>query len=109
MQKTVMVAGKVITATDSTLILESGEDKKITVYRSKPFLVLVEVGMNVLIRGTVNPDLSIVESKDFPPSDIGERFGMLFFLTFIDTVFRAIENDRATDCYQFTLFSIICL
>lgn len=75
MQKTVMVAGKVITATDSTILLDSGEDKKITVYRSKPFLVHVEVGMNVLIRGTVNPDLSIAESKDFPPSDVGERFG----------------------------------
>lgn len=45
--------------------------------RCKPSQVMVQIGMNLLVRGFVNQDLTVAESKRFPPTDLGDNFGML--------------------------------
>lgn len=73
--KSVIVAGKVINASDSMLMLDGGSGGKISVVRSRPSMVMVQPGMDVMIRGTVNQDLSIAESASFPTTDLGDNFG----------------------------------
>lgn len=79
-QKTVVVAGKVATLNDNILTLNGGDAGSITVARNRPFQVMIELGMNLMVRGVVNPDLSIAESATFPPTDLGEKFGMFYAL-----------------------------
>lgn len=74
--KAVVFVGKVESATDQKLILDSGDGKKVTVNRSQPILTPVEQANTVLVRGFVSPDLSIAECKTFPPTVLCEKFGM---------------------------------
>lgn len=73
--KPVVVAGKIGSITDRTIILDGDNGLKVTINRSLPVLFPVEPGTAILVRGFVNPDNSIVESKEFPPTPLGERFG----------------------------------
>lgn len=73
--KPVVVAGKIASATDRTIVLDGDNGAKITVNRSQPVLFQVEPGSAILVRGSVNPDGSIVESKEFPSTPLGENFG----------------------------------
>lgn len=73
--KPVMVAGKVLTVNDSTFVLDGGDQGKVSVLRCKPSPIMVQPGMNLLVRGFVNQDLSVAESKNFPASDLGDKFG----------------------------------
>lgn len=74
--KSVIVAGKVLTSDDSTLTLDGGDGGKLSIVRASPSLVMVEPGMNVMVRGLVNQNLSIAESSTFPTTDLGDKFGM---------------------------------
>lgn len=75
LHKSVTVAGRAVSVTDSTLILDGGDQGKVTVARAQPSQVMIEQGMNMMVRGFVNQDLSVAESKNFPASDLGEKFG----------------------------------
>lgn len=77
LHKPVIVAGKVENVNEATLTIDGGDQGKVSVVRSKPAQAMIEPGMNVLIRGFVNQDLTVAESKNFPATDLGENFGML--------------------------------
>lgn len=73
--KPVVVAGKIASVTDRTMTLDGGDGSKITINRSQPVLFPVEPGIAILVRGFVSSDSSIVESKEFPPTPLGDKFG----------------------------------
>lgn len=73
--KCVVIAGKVLSATDKTILIDAGDGNNITVNRSHPIFVHVDVSCHVLVRGVVNPDLTINESPTFPPTVLGDKFG----------------------------------
>lgn len=73
--KCVVIAGKVLSATDKTILIDAGDGNNITVNRSHPIFVHVDVNSYVLVRGVVNPDLTINESPTFPPTVLGDKFG----------------------------------
>lgn len=77
--KPVVVAGSIASVTDRTMILDGGDGSKITINRSQPVLFPVEPGVAVMVRGFVNPDSSIVESKEFPPTPLGEAFDVKLY------------------------------
>lgn len=79
MHKPVFVAGRVTAASDTSLTLQGFQgEQPITVARASPALVDIETGMTVMIRGFVNQDLSIAESRIHPACDLGDKFGMVF-------------------------------
>ena len=73
--KEVVIAGKVQSATDATIVINTGEAGNATVHRGTAREFHIDQGMNVMVRGLVNPDLSVAESNAFPVSDLGENFG----------------------------------
>lgn len=77
LHKPVIVAGKVSAVSESTMILDGGDAGKVNVVRSRPSKIMIESGMNVMVRGFVNQDLTVAESKTFPATDLGEGFGEL--------------------------------
>lgn len=77
LHKPVIVAGKVENVNEATLTLDGGDQGKVNVVRSKPAQAMIEPGMNVMIRGFVNQNLTVAESKNFPATDLGENFGTL--------------------------------
>lgn len=77
LHKPVIVAGKVVSVNESTMTLDGGDPGKVNVVRSKPSQAMIEPGMNIMVRGFVNQDLTIAESKNFPATDLGESFGKL--------------------------------
>lgn len=78
--KEVVVAGQVISADGANLVLDGGDGDKTKVNRGSFPGLTIEPGMNVLIRGLVNPDLSVAESNAFPFTDMGEKFGKVSIL-----------------------------
>lgn len=74
--KPVVVAGKVSAVSDATMTLDGGDAGRVTVVRSRPSKIMIETGMNVMVRGFVNQDLTVAESKTFSATDLGENFGM---------------------------------
>lgn len=79
--KPVVVAGKVTAVTDRSLSLDDGTGTIINVMRSQPTQYRAEVGMHFLVRGFVSPDSSVTESKQFAPTDLGDKFGTFGLLT----------------------------
>lgn len=75
MNKQVVVAGKVATVNEGAITLDCGEGGKVTVVRNRAAMIMIEPGMNIMVRGRVNPDLTVAESPSFPPTDLGEKFG----------------------------------
>lgn len=73
--KSVVIAGKVLTVSDKLILIDAGDGNNITVNRSKPIFVHVDVNSHVLVRGFVNPDNTINESPTFPPTVLGDKFG----------------------------------
>lgn len=75
--KTVCVAGKVVDASNPSLVrLEDHERVGVSVSRAADAPLVVQQGMTVLVRGTVNQDLSIAEAHDFPTTDLGEKYDL---------------------------------
>lgn len=70
------MAGKTQSVSNSTIVIKTEEAGNATIHRGTVRELQVGQGMNILVRGMVNPDLSIAESNSFPASDMGENFGM---------------------------------
>lgn len=77
MNQEVVVAGKVLNATQTTLLLDGENSTTITVHRNQPPTMMIETGTKLLVRGMVKPDLSVAESPSFPATDVGDNFGTL--------------------------------
>ncbi|CAN8068931.1 unnamed protein product [Agarophyton chilense] len=77
--KQVVVAGALVTATPTNLVLDAGDGSNITVMRNQPPSIQFQIGTKLLIRGMVKPDLSVAESSFFPPSDVGNNFDLSLF------------------------------
>ena len=75
--KSVCVAGVVCESADATRVrLQDHERATVDVRRAGDAAVPLTPGMKVLVRGTVNPDLSVVEDPQFPTTDLGEKFDL---------------------------------
>ncbi len=75
-KKSVMFAGKVVSAMQNKLLLDGGDGgRQVAVSRAVPPTVQIDPGMTVLVRGFVNEDLSIAESTSFPATILGDNFG----------------------------------
>lgn len=56
--------------------LEDHERVGVSVTRPADAPLMLSPGMIVLVRGTVNQDLSIAEAPDFPTTDLGEKYDL---------------------------------
>lgn len=73
--KSVVVAGKVLSVSNGNVTLDSGDGGNITVKRSQPSVVSVDPNTTVLVRGVVNADFTLSESTAFPLTVLGDKFG----------------------------------
>lgn len=81
LHKTVMFAGKVVAVDASSLSVNGGDgSSNVAVVRAVPSQVQIEPGMHVLVRGSVNDNLSISESRNFPTTVLSDNFGTLHWL-----------------------------
>lgn len=56
--------------------LEDAERASVIIHRAPDAPLVVANGMNVLVRGVVNQDLSIAEDPGFGTTDVGEGFDL---------------------------------
>lgn len=73
----VLVAGVVVdTPSATTVRLEDHERATVLVQRPAGALVVLQPGMKVLVRGTVNQDLSVSEDAAHPTTNLGEKYDL---------------------------------
>lgn len=59
--------------------LDTGDGMKVNVRRNSDDMTQVQVGTNVLVRGVVQGDTSVMHIANFPFTDLGANFGKLLY------------------------------
>jgi hypothetical protein len=80
MHKSVCVAGRLVdSSAGTTMRIADDSGAAVDVTRPADAPLVLEPGMVLLVRGTVNQDLSICEAPDFPTTDLGDSFDLALF------------------------------